>query len=136
MCSSDLHPGQLTPEEIDRIVKWIEAGAPETAGTSSSTPAATPAPAAAVETWADAATIFTAKCTVCHINVQAGNLSLKTYADALQGGKSGPAIVPGDPDKSVLVSTQQGTSHPAMGMMTPGELAAIIAWIEAGAPEK
>ena len=44
--------------------------------------------------------------------------------------------MPGDPDKSVLVKTQQGTSHPAMGMLTPEELAAIIAWIEAGAPEK
>ena len=27
-----------------------------------------------------------------------GDLSLKTYADALKGGKSGPAIVPNDPD--------------------------------------
>jgi cytochrome c5 len=130
------HPGQFTPEEIDRIVKWIEAGAPETASTSGSTPAATPEPAAAVKTWVEASAIFTAKCTLCHINSQAGNLSLKTYADALKGGASGPAIVPGDPDKSVLVKTQQGTSHPAMGMMTPEELAAITAWIEAGAPEK
>ncbi len=73
---------------------------------------------------------------MCHINSAAGNLSLKTYQDALKGGKSGPAIVPGDPGKSVLVKTQQGTSHPAMGMLTPEELAAIIAWIEAGAPEK
>ena len=136
------HPGQLTPEEIDRVVKWIEAGAPETASTSSSAPAATPPPTATpvpvapVKTWSDAVAIFTAKCTVCHINAQAGNLSLKTYQDALKGGQSGPAIVPSDPDKSVLVKTQQGTSHPAMGMLTPGELAAIIAWIEAGAPEK
>jgi hypothetical protein len=99
-------------------------------------PAATPAPAATVKTWADAAIIINAKCTLCHINSQAGNLSLKTYADALKGGASGPAIVPGDPDKSVLVKTQQGTSHPALGMLTPEELAALIAWIEAGAPEK
>ena len=130
------HPGQLTPEEIDRIVKWIKAGAPETASTSGSVPTATPAPAPAVKTWAEASAIFTAKCTLCHINVQAGNLSLKTYQDALKGGQSGPAIVPGDPGKSVLVKTQQGTSHPAMGMLTPEELAAIIAWIKAGAPEK
>jgi mono/diheme cytochrome c family protein len=130
------HPGQFTPEEIDRIVKWIEAGAPETASTSGPAPAATPASTTAVKTWTEASAIFTAKCTICHINSQAGNLSLKTYADTLKGGKSGPAIVPGDPDKSVLVTTQQGTSHPAIGMLTPEELAAIIAWIEAGAPEK
>jgi thiosulfate reductase cytochrome b subunit/mono/diheme cytochrome c family protein len=130
------HPGQFTPEEIDRIVQWIEAGAPETASTSGPAPAATPASSAGVKTWAEASTIFTAKCTICHINSQAGNLSLKTYADALKGGKSGAAIVPGDPDKSVLVTIQQGTSHPALGMLTPAELAAIIAWIEAGAPEE
>jgi mono/diheme cytochrome c family protein len=130
------HPGQFTPEEIDRIVKWIEAGAPETASTSGPASAAPPAATAGVTTWAEASAIFTTKCTVCHINSQAGNLSLKTYADALKGGKSGPAIVPGDPDKSVLVKTQQGTSHPAMGMLTPEELAAIIAWIEAGAAEQ
>ena len=130
------HPGQFTPEEIDRIVKWIEAGAPETASTSGPAPTATPASSAGVKTWAEASAIFTAKCAMCHINSAAGNLSLKTYQDALKGGKSGPAIVPGDPDKSVLVATQQGTSHPAMGMLTPAELAAIIAWIEAGAPEK
>ena len=130
------HPGQFTPEEIDRIVKWIKAGAPETATTSGPAPAATPAATLTVGTWADVEAIFTAKCAMCHINSQAANLSLKTYQDALKGGKSGPAIVPGDPDKSVLVKTQQGTSHPAMGMLTPEELAAIIAWIEAGAPEK
>ncbi len=130
------HPGQFTPEEVARIVTWIKAGAPETASTSGPAPAATPAPAAAIKTWAEAAAIFTAKCTMCHINSAAGNLSLKTYQDALKGGKSGPAIVPGDPGKSVLVKTQQGTTHPAMGMLTPEELAAIIAWIEAGALEK
>jgi mono/diheme cytochrome c family protein len=130
------HAGQFTPEEIDRIIKWIEAGAPETSGTSGVVSAATPAAATGIKTWAEASAIFTAKCTVCHINSQAGNLSLKTYTDALQGGVSGPAIVPGDPDKSVLVKAQQGTTHPAMGMLTPEELAAIIAWIEGGAPEK
>ena len=130
------HAGQFTPEEIDRIVKWIEGGAPETASTSAATPTATQAPAAAVKTWVEASAIFTAKCTMCHISSAAGNLSLKTYQDALKGGQSGPAIVPGKPDQSVLVKTQQGTSHPAMGMLMPEELAAIIAWIEAGAPEK
>jgi mono/diheme cytochrome c family protein/thiosulfate reductase cytochrome b subunit len=126
------HPGQFTPEEIDRIVKWIEAGAPETASTAGPAPAST----AGVNTWAEATAIFTAKCTICHINSQAGNLSLKTYADALTGGKSGPAIVAGDPDNSPLVIVPQSAAHPAMGKFSPEELAAIIAWIEQGAPEE
>ncbi|HSD84459.1 MAG TPA: c-type cytochrome domain-containing protein, partial [Anaerolineae bacterium] len=127
------HPGQLTPEELDRVVKWIEAGAPEVTSTTGAVP--TPTPGIKVKSWTDAFAIFTAKCTMCHINVQAGNLSLKTYQDALKGGQSGPAIVPGDPDKSVLVTTQQGTDHPSLGKLTPEELAALIAWIKAGAPE-
>jgi mono/diheme cytochrome c family protein len=128
------HPGQFTPEEIDRIVKWIEAGAPETGGTSA--PAAAPAPTGGVATWAEAAAIFTTKCAMCHISSEAGNLSLKTYADALKGGQSGPAIVPGDPDTSLLTTVPQSAAHPAMGRFSPEELAAIIAWIEAGAPEE
>jgi thiosulfate reductase cytochrome b subunit/mono/diheme cytochrome c family protein len=127
------HPGQFTPEEIDRIVKWIEAGAPEESA--AGTPAATPA-AAGIKTWAEASTIFTAKCAMCHINSAAGNLSLKTYADALKGGKSGPAIVPGDPDKSLLTTVPQSSSHPAMGKLAPEEVAALMAWITAGAPEE
>jgi mono/diheme cytochrome c family protein len=128
------HAGQFTPEELDRIVKWIEAGAPEVASTTTG-PTSTPAPGVEVESWSDAFALFTAKCTMCHINAQAGNLSLRTYQDALKGGKNGPAITPGDPAKSMLVTTQQGTDHPSMGRLTPEELAAIIAWIEAGAPE-
>jgi cytochrome b subunit of formate dehydrogenase/mono/diheme cytochrome c family protein len=128
------HPGQFTAEEIDRIVKWIEAGAPETGGTSA--PAAAPAPTGGVTTWAEASIIFTTKCAMCHINSAAGNLSLKTYAEALKGGQSGPAIVAGDPDNSPLVIVPQSTSHPALGKLLPEELAALIAWIEAGAPEE
>ncbi len=78
--------------------------------------------------------IFNAKCAACHINAVMGDLSLKTYADALKGGKSGPAIVPNDPDKSVLVQVQQKGGHP--GQLSADELAQVIAWIEAGAPEK
>jgi cytochrome b subunit of formate dehydrogenase/mono/diheme cytochrome c family protein len=128
------HAGQFTPEEIDRIVQWIEAGAPEEAV--AGTPAAAPASTAGVKTWAEASSIFTAKCTICHINSQASNLSLKTYADALRGGKSGPAIVPGDPDKSLLTTVPQSATHPAMGKLSPEEVAALIAWITAGAPEE
>jgi cytochrome b subunit of formate dehydrogenase/mono/diheme cytochrome c family protein len=130
------HPGQLMPEEIDRIVKWIEAGAPETSSTSGPAPAATPAATAGIKTWAEAAAIFTTKCAMCHINSAAGNLSLKTYAEALKGGKSGPAIVAGDPDNSPLVIVPQSAPHPAMGKLSPEELTALVAWIEAGAPEK
>jgi hypothetical protein len=63
-----------------------------------------------------------------------GGLSLSTYQDALKGGVSGPAIIPGDPDKSVLVIKQSAGNHP--GQLTIDELNQVIAWIMAGAPEK
>ena len=127
------HPGQLSADELARVIAWIKAGAPETAA-SSSAPAATPEPAIEVKNWADVETILTARCTMCHINAQAGNLSLKTYQDALKGGNDGPAIVPSDPTKSLLVQIQSKGGHP--GMLSAAELNAIVAWIKAGAPEK
>jgi cytochrome b subunit of formate dehydrogenase len=127
------HPGQFDAAELDRVRAWIKAGAPETAGASEAAPAATPAPVA-VSNWTAASALFTARCAMCHVNAQAGNLSLKTYDDMLKGGKAGPAIVPGDPDGSPLVQIQQKGGHP--GMLSAAELAGIIAWIEAGAPQE
>jgi cytochrome b subunit of formate dehydrogenase len=129
------HPGKLALAELAALEAWIKNGASETgegAAVAGVTP--TPAPPADVATWADAEAIFTARCLLCHINVQAGNLSLTTYAEALEGGKSGPGIVPGNPTESTVVNVQQKGGHP--GMLSASELAGIIAWIEAGAPEQ
>jgi hypothetical protein len=51
----------------------------------------------------------------------------------MQGGASGPAILPGDSANSLLVTVQQAGDHP--GQLTPEELAQVIEWIDAGAPE-
>jgi hypothetical protein len=52
----------------------------------------------------------------------------------LKGGDSGPAIIPGDPDDSLLVQIQSAGNHP--GQLTEEELQLVIEWIQAGAPEK
>jgi cytochrome b subunit of formate dehydrogenase/cytochrome c5 len=127
------HPGQLSAAELARVIAWIEAGAPETGGGASpSAPTSTPA-APAVATWSDFQAAFNLKCGTCHVQTQLGGLSFKTYADALKGGKSGPAIVPGDPDQSVLVQVQRQGDHP--NLLSPQEFDALLAWIKAGAPE-
>ncbi|HEY4688910.1 MAG TPA: cytochrome b/b6 domain-containing protein [Anaerolineae bacterium] len=98
------------------------------------TPAAE-APEATSPAWdTDIAELLTTGCGACHVQATLGDLSLKTYADALKGGKSGPAIVPGDPDASLLIQIQSKGGHP--GQLSADELARFIAWIEAGAPEK
>lgn len=78
--------------------------------------------------------LFRNRCGTCHGVTKVGGLSLSTYQDALNGGNSGPAIIPGDPDNSVLVQKQSLGNHP--GQLTIDELNQVIAWIQAGAPEK
>jgi cytochrome b subunit of formate dehydrogenase len=77
--------------------------------------------------------LFRNRCKSCHINTSVGGLSLATYESALKGGKSGPAIVPGNPDASILVQIQSTGKHP--GQLTIDELNQVIEWIKAGAPE-
>jgi formate dehydrogenase gamma subunit len=74
------------------------------------------------------------KCLPCHGPAASAGLNLSTYADALKGGISGPVIVPGDGENSLLVTRQQAGGHP--GQLTPEEIAQVIEWIEAGALEK
>jgi cytochrome b subunit of formate dehydrogenase len=78
--------------------------------------------------------LFRNRCSTCHGVTKVSGLSLSTYQDALKGGNSGPAIVPGNPDQSILVQKQSAGNHP--GQLTIDELNQVIAWIMAGAPEK
>ncbi len=78
--------------------------------------------------------LFRNRCSTCHGITKVGGLSLATYQDALKGGNSGPAIIPGNPDNSILVQKQSLGNHP--GQLTIDELNQVIAWILAGAPEK
>jgi formate dehydrogenase gamma subunit len=101
------------------------------------TPDSTPAtPAVASDlTWDNSiGPLFQSKCTTCHGAGALGGLNLSTYADAMQGGASGPVIVPGDGANSLLVTKQQAGGHP--GQLTPEEIAQVIEWIDAGALEK
>lgn len=74
------------------------------------------------------------RCSACHGFSTVGGLSLASYEQALAGGKSGPALVPGDPKASLLVVVQSAGNHP--GQLSPEELEEVIAWIEAGAFER
>ena len=93
--------------------------------------------------------IFDANCIHCHndANKAAGlfaRLSLESYAQVMAGGMTGSAIVPGDPDGSLLVRMITGVvpGRPRMPFDNPGhfdtpqgqiELALIRRWIGEGA---
>ncbi len=98
----------------------------------------TPTGAASViqaETWSlGFEALFRNRCGTCHGVTAVGGLSLATYEKALQGGKDGPAIVPGDPEASKLVEIQGAGGHP--GQLTDAELEQVIEWIAAGAPKQ
>src|SRR6478672_11909772 len=47
--------------------------------------------------------ILAANCNDCHTDKQYGGLRVDSRAGLMTGGDSGPAIIPGDPDKSLLI---------------------------------
>ncbi|MCA9932585.1 MAG: NapC/NirT family cytochrome c [Anaerolineales bacterium] len=79
--------------------------------------------------------LFDGRCTFCHSGPQAeADLDLSSYASIMRGGKSGPAITPGDPANSLMVQKQSGALE-HFGQMLDEELQAVKEWIAAGAPE-
>jgi mono/diheme cytochrome c family protein len=81
--------------------------------------------------------ILATQCGTCHQDRAAGGLSLSSKESLLKGGESGPAIVPGDPEKSLLIQAihQTGTlKMPKGGKLSPEEIDALSQWIKMGAP--
>jgi mono/diheme cytochrome c family protein len=75
------------------------------------------------------------RCGACHGSTGGiQGLDLTTYEGILQGGDSGPAIIPGDAPGSLVVIKQSG-AQPHFGQLTPEELGLVFEWIAAGAPE-
>jgi hypothetical protein len=78
------------------------------------------------------------KCAGCHgPALQSNGLSLTSRDALLMGGKRGPAIVPGEASRSLIVSAleQSGALKMPPGGKLPAEnVAAVRRWIELGAP--
>ena len=77
------------------------------------------------------------RCGACHTSASAQQgLRVDTVAALLRGGQSGPAVIPGDPDSSLVVLqvTGEDPAMPPVGEpLEPSAVAALKAWIEAGA---
>ncbi len=74
------------------------------------------------------------RCGICHNpNALIGGLDLTSYEAAVQGGDSGAAVIPGDPESSMLVIVQSQGGHPEQ--LSEEQLEQIYNWIEVGAPQ-
>ena len=92
---------------------------------------------------ADVLPIFRRNCLACHSESEnEGELILETAATALEGGDSGPAIVPGNADESLLFQLAAHRTEPWMPPvdndvgakpLSPRQLGLIKLWIDQGA---
>jgi cytochrome c553 len=78
-------------------------------------------------------------CFKCHGNgKKKGNLQLDSRASLLKGGDSGPAIVPGQPEQSLLIKAigyqDDMLRMPPRGKLADQHIAELSAWIKMGAP--
>ncbi len=128
MAAGLMPPGRrLDAASIEVVRQWIDAQKPER-------PAVTEA---------DVTPMFQMRCVACHgKRKQEGGLDLRTQASRLKGGKSGPALVPGRPQESLIVKRIAAGEMPPPKMLfeafvrppTNPEFDTLKAWIEAGAP--
>jgi len=78
-------------------------------------------------------------CLACHSSddKRKGGLSLANRLGLLRGGESGPAIVPGKPEESLLLKAMRYESYemPPKGKLPERIINDFAAWIQMGAPD-
>ena len=81
--------------------------------------------------------ILATNCYSCHADSQLGGLRVDSSEALLKGGGRGPAVVPGDPDKSLLITavrqTDPNLKMPMGGKLKAAEVADLAEWVKAGA---
>jgi uncharacterized protein DUF1553/uncharacterized protein DUF1549/cytochrome c len=127
---------RLSDEELGIIRGWIE-------GDVKSASDAAGEPILSKVTQHDVIPLLLLRCTVCHgLRHQEAGLDLRTKESILKGGKSGPAIVVGKPEESLLVKRVRSGEMPpkkrliqvGVKPMATAEIEKIARWIELGAP--
>src|SRR5580658_7157903 len=142
----------LGDAEVADLEAWVKAGAvgsdpaPATTAVAPANPGTGIAPAAAAAALpanVDAdffenkvRPILANSCYDCHDETAKGGLRVDSKAAFEKGGKDGPVVVPGDPDKSLLILAVKQTGDlkmPKGGKLKPEEVATLVEWVKAGA---
>jgi hypothetical protein len=81
--------------------------------------------------------ILANNCYGCHTTTQLGGLRVDSRDALLKGGASGPAILPGDPNKSLLIQAIRQSNDklkmPKGGKLKADEIDSLTEWIRSGA---
>ncbi|HUB28953.1 MAG TPA: PSD1 and planctomycete cytochrome C domain-containing protein [Terracidiphilus sp.] len=80
--------------------------------------------------------ILQKNCLGCHDETAKGGLRLDSYAAIRKGGDDGVVIIPGDPDKSMLIQAVRRSGElkmPPRRTLDPADVADLEAWVKAGA---
>jgi hypothetical protein len=128
---------RLSEAEVETVRRWIAAGAKFDLGEGEK-----------IEpvqvTQHDVLPILLRRCMACHgARRQEAGLDLRTRASMLRGGKSGPGMVAGKPEESLVIKrTRLGQMPPperlVEGSVKPiekAEIEILATWIASGAPE-
>jgi hypothetical protein len=123
----------LTKSESELIRRWIEHGAKSSSASEES-----------VVTQHDVLPYLYIRCVVCHgARRQEADLDLRTVESILKGGKSGPALVPGNPEASLVLQRVHARDMPppkeliraGVRPMESSEINLLTKWIKQGAIE-
>lgn len=126
---------RLRPEQVALIRKWIETGAQAQSKNETNVPEVTQH---------HIGPLMLLRCAVCHgLRQQEAGLDVRTHAALLKGGKSGPAIVLGNPEQSLLLKRIHAGEMPpnkrllevSVKPMSADEIERLATWIKLGAPE-
>ena len=130
---------KLSPDQIERVRRWISAGALEE-GEEHKAVSVRPREVTGREVMVN---ILQVKCLLCHgRRRQEGGLDMRTRTSLLKGGKSGAAIIPGKPEQSLLIQRIVAEEMPppelqarrSIRPVTSSELEKLRQWVVAGAP--
>lgn len=128
----------LSAEELETIRLWIANGA-----LAASNGASSDSSTSSISQH-DVIPLLLLRCSVCHGGREReGGLDVRDKSALLRGGKSGPAITPGDPASSLLLKRIHAGEMPprtrvvevSVKPIESSEIETITRWITAGAPE-
>ena len=122
------------------LLRWIESGARGAASEGDSQSPQNEVETDGIAFFREAVQpIFEDHCYECHgFNSRKGNLSVASRHGLLAGGDSGPAMKPGKPQASLLMTaigySSEKLQMPPSGKLADEKIAALRKWIEMGAP--